>query len=237
MTNEEAVWLFLIDKLNNPYGAAAVMGNFYIESRIDPKSLQSSFARKNNITGDQYTENVDSGVYDSHSFAYDKAGYGLAQWAYWSRKLALLTFAKEAGTSVGDLHTQLEFFWHELRQYTTVLNALANATSEEDLIEASDTFARRYEKPADLSAEALTRRSAKALFYFEMFHGSPCKMVRVTANNVNMRAGNGKLYPSVTRAQSGEMFPWVATSGDGWHAVENGNRVLWLHPDYSEVVQ
>jgi long-subunit fatty acid transport protein len=36
-------------------------------------------------------------------------GYGLAQWTFWSRKQALLDFAKTAGKSIGDMTMQLDF--------------------------------------------------------------------------------------------------------------------------------
>ena len=55
---------------------------------------------------------MDAGTYTN--FARDGAGYGLAQWTYWSRKEALLAYVRAAGRSVGDLETQLGFLIQEL---------------------------------------------------------------------------------------------------------------------------
>jgi hypothetical protein len=56
---------------------------------------------------EEYTMLVDGGFYPD--FVKDKAGYGLAQWTFWSRKQALLDFAKSKGKSIGDLQMQLDF--------------------------------------------------------------------------------------------------------------------------------
>lgn len=66
---------------------------------------------------------MDSGKYTG--FVHDSAGYGLAQWTFWSRKEALLNYVKATGASIGDLETQLGFLWKELAEsYATVLAVL-----------------------------------------------------------------------------------------------------------------
>jgi hypothetical protein len=66
-----------------------------------------SYEKKLNITDAEYTRLVDENAYPD--FMKDKAGYGLAQWTFWSRKQALLDFAKRKGKSIGDLQMQLDF--------------------------------------------------------------------------------------------------------------------------------
>ena len=88
------------------------MGNLYAESGFIPNNLQSSYERKLKMTDAEYTEAVDSGAYDN--FVRDAAGYGLAQWTFWSRKEALLSFARERNASIGDLSMQLDYLWYEL---------------------------------------------------------------------------------------------------------------------------
>ena len=67
-----------------------------------------------------YTAAVDSGAYSN--FTKDSAGYGLAQWTYWSRKEALLNYARGKKKSVGDLTTQRGFLMEELTtDYKAVL--------------------------------------------------------------------------------------------------------------------
>lgn len=86
-------------------------------------------------TDEEYTKAVDNGKYKN--FIKDKAGYGLAQWTFWSRKQGLYNYAKAKGTSIGDLTMQLEFLMSELNGYPNLLLILKNTTS---LQEASDQF-------------------------------------------------------------------------------------------------
>lgn len=230
--SEMKVWSFLMSRLNNAYGTAAVMGNFYIESKIQSAYLQSYYARKLDMTSAEYTAKTDSGEYPANSFIHDSAGYGLAQWTFWDRKRSLLEYAKSKGASVGDFDTQLEFFWQEVQLYKTVFTALKTANSVK---EASDIFAKKYEKPYDTSETALRRRAEAGQRYYDMFAGVVADTVLITANNVNLRVGNGKQYLAVDRVQDGEVYPWVATAENGWHAIEFNKRVLWVHPDYSTV--
>ena len=232
MTNyENETWAYLVHMFRNPYSAAAIMGNFYIESKMDPGYLQSSYARKLGMTSAEYTARTDSGEYPAESFIHDSAGYGLAQWTYWSRKRSLLDYAKEKNKSVGDLGVQLDFFWEEIQLYKAVFPVLLSATS---IQEASDIFARKYEKPADVSDTALKRRSDAGQKYYDAFVKSPDeeKMVCVTAKNVNVRVAPGMDSRAICRVQAGDTFQYFGTNDNGWNGI-----VLWLHPDFSEVVK
>jgi len=75
----------------SPAGAAGLMGNLYAESGLRANNLQNGFEKRLGMNDEQYTAAVDNGSYDG--FVHDSAGYGLAQWTYWSRKEALLRFA------------------------------------------------------------------------------------------------------------------------------------------------
>ena len=79
------------------------------------------------IDSAQVTVAVDNGIYGN--FVKDKAGYGLAQWTYYTRKRALFDYAKKTGTSIGSLDMQLAFLWDELQGYKTVINTLKSAGS------------------------------------------------------------------------------------------------------------
>lgn len=143
-SNEEKIWNFLMDKFNNAYGVAGLMGNLYVESGFRPNNLQNTFEKSLKLSDDEYTARVDSNVYTN--FVRDKAGYGLAQWTYWSRKEALLKFAKEKKKSIGDLEMQLDFLYKELQGYKSVYEAIKNAKS---ISEASYVVLTEFERPAD----------------------------------------------------------------------------------------
>ena len=163
--NEEKIWNFLTGNGLNSYGAAGLMGNLFAESGLNPHNLQNTYEKKFGYTDDSYTDAVDSGKYTD--FTHDSAGYGLAQWTYWSRKEALLNYVKAAGASIGDLETQLGFLWKELAEsYTAVLAVLKKATS---VRQASDAVLLKYEQPKDQSASVQTKRASYGQTYFDKY--------------------------------------------------------------------
>lgn len=230
MTNEEKIWNYLLDKIKNPYGVAALMGNLYVESKLNPSLLQSSYSRKLGMSSAEYTDAVDKG---KHDFVHDSAGYGLAQWTYWSRKEALYNFAVSKGKSIGDLDMQLEFMWKELQKYKTVLETLKTT---KDIRAASDVVMLRYEKPANQSEEGKKNRASCGMNLFTKHtRKNSTKTVVVTADRVNVRSGNGKEFERFSLVNKGKTYEWVATAENGWHAVRLSDRVAWISGEFSKV--
>ena len=165
ISNEETIWNFLYGKIGNAYGTAGLMGNLYAESGLKPTNLQNTYEKKLGISDAEYTVAVDNGTYDN--FVKDSAGYGLAQWTYWSRKQALLEFAKASGKSIGDLSMQLDFIWKELSEsYKAVLSTLKSATS---VTAASTAVLTKYEKPADQGESVQAKRASYGQTYFDKY--------------------------------------------------------------------
>lgn len=163
--DEKAMWSYLLSKLGNEYGVAGLLANIYAESALRSNNLQNSYESKLGYTDASYTEAVDSGKYDN--FAKDSAGYGLCQWTYWSRKEALLAFAKAQKRSIGDWMMQLDFLMKELSEsYTSVLKVLKSATSVK---EASDVVLTQFEKPADQSDTAKNRRASYGQKFYSTY--------------------------------------------------------------------
>ena len=94
-TNEEKVWNFLLSEIKNEFGVAGLMGNLNAESSFKPSNLQGAYEKSLGFTDETYTTAVDNGTYTKDQFINDKAGYGLAQWTYWSRKQSLYEYVKE----------------------------------------------------------------------------------------------------------------------------------------------
>jgi len=156
MTTEEKIWDYLTAAGLTPCGAAGLMGNLYAESGLNPQNLQNACEKKLGYTDATYTAAVDSGSYTN--FVHDGAGYGLAQWTYWSRKQALWEHAKSKGKSVGDLEMQLGFLLKELAgSFAGVLAVLKSAGTVK---EASDAVLLQFEKPASMNSEATQARRA-----------------------------------------------------------------------------
>ena len=164
--NEQIIWGNLCARLP-PVSAAGVMGNLYAESSLNPRNLQGAYEKKLGFTDDSYTDAVDGDKYIG--FARDGAGYGLAQWTYYTRKQALLDFAHGRGASIGDLSMQLDFLWQELQTYTKLMSVLQAAKT---VREASDAVLTMYEKPADQSESVKAKRAAYGEKYYEMFGNS-----------------------------------------------------------------
>ena len=160
-------------EIKNPYGVAGLMGNLYAESALSPINLQGTYEKKLGYTDASYTAAVDNGSYTN--FVKDAAGYGLAQWTYWSRKQNLLNFAKEKGTSIGDLNMQLAFLIKELKSYSGVWKAIINATSVK---QASDKVLTGYEKPANQGSSVKTKRAGYGQKYYDAYANTPVEPVK-----------------------------------------------------------
>ena len=166
--DEKTVWDYLMGKIGNAYGVAGLMGNLYAESALIANNLQNTYNTKLGVTDKQYTDNVDNGSYTN--FVKDSAGYGLAQWTYWSRKQALYEYAVSQKASIGNLNMQLGFLYKELSEsYKTVLNTLKSATS---VLQASNIVLTGYEKPADQGTTVQQKRASYGQTYYDKYAGT-----------------------------------------------------------------
>lgn len=166
-TNAQKIYNYLYSKIANNYGVCGLMGNLKAESALNPKNLQQTYEKSLGYTDDTYTAAVDNGTYTN--FVKDSAGYGLAQWTYWSRKQNLLNYAKSKSSSIGDLEMQLEFLIKELGEYN-LLTSLKNATS---VLEASNIILLKFEKPASMnSASTQSTRASYGESYYKEFASS-----------------------------------------------------------------
>ena len=168
-TNEQKIWNYLKSKGLNNYGIAGLMGNLYAESALNPQNLQNTYEKSLGYTDAAYTQAVDNGTYTN--FVKDSAGYGLAQWTYWSRKQNLFDYAKSVGKSIGDLEMQLDFLWKELSDgySTSVLSVLKTATS---ILQASNAVLTKYERPADQSTTVQNKRASYGQTYYDKYAGN-----------------------------------------------------------------
>ena len=249
---ERKIWDYLFGRIGNAYGAAGLMGNLFAESGLHPNNLQNSYNKKLNITDEEYTRLVDDGNYPE--FIADKAGYGLAQWTFWSRKQALLDFAKDRGVSIADLQMQLDFMWKELNDsHPAVLIVLKEAKS---VREASDAVLMWYEKPADQSEAVQAKRAGYGQGYYEKYAGGseivPVKpssggmtnadcpfLVKVTAKDLNIRVGAGTNTGKTGKYTGPGVFTIMEVkegkgSKKGWGRLKSGAG--WIALDYAERV-
>ena len=166
----KVIWDYFKAKGLNDFGIAGLMGNLYAESGLKPTNLQNTYEKKLGYTDAEYTAAVDQRKYTN--FVKDSAGYGLAQWTYWSRKQNLLNFAQSKNKSIGDLHMQLDFLYKELSEgyKNSVLKVLCEAKS---VLEASNSVLLKFERPADQSTTVQNKRAGFGQTYYDKYAGKP----------------------------------------------------------------
>ena len=177
MTNEQIIWDYLYQKIGNSYGVAALMGNLFAESSLNP--ICANGVKKLGLTNAQYTAITDEGKNDN--FITDGIAYGLVQWCYKTRKKGLLERARTKKVSIGNIYLQLDYLWEELQSYKTVLNALCTA---KNIREASDIVMLKYEKPANKSETIKERRASYGQKYFNKYGCIVLSLEYEIANNV-----------------------------------------------------
>ena len=211
-TNEEKIWNYLKSKGFNDYAISGIMANLKAESDLNPHNLQNTYEKKLGFTDDGYVKSVDNKEYTKEQFIKDCAGFGLAQWTYWSRKKALYEYAKSKNVSVGNLEMQLDFMMKELNEsYKSVLNTLKSATSVK---QASDVFMVKYESPADQSESAKNKRASYGQKYYNKYAKSNVK------NNNTNEANTMAFKMRTTKPEAGNKYYITKAKGGYSNAIQ-----------------
>ena len=221
------MWDYFKSKGLNDYGVAGLMGNLYCESALRPCNLQQTYEKKLGYTDETYTIAVDNGSYTN--FVNDSAGYGLAQWTYWSLKQEMLNYHKSKGKSIGDGDTQMEFLAHQLsNSYKSVWTTLQTAIT---VLEASNAVLLKFERPADQSETAQNKRAAAGQKYYDAYAS------KQTTTNIEVpkEGGNGKMKyndsnkPIVCMQTQSTCYKGTSTmtvKGVLWHSTGANNPTL-----------
>lgn len=202
------------------------MANLYIESGLDPKNLQNSFEKKLKYTNESYTQSVDNGSYKN--FIHDRAGYGLAQWSYYSRKEKLLNYAKKNKKSIGDLYIQLDFLLTELESYNLIkllktTNSVKKATVEVML---------KFERPADQSKSAQKKRTSYGESFYNKYSKNKKIIKQTGENNMKYNTKNKPLVCMQTNSTCYKGTQPMQILGVLWHSTgaNNPNLKRYVQP-------
>lgn len=169
--NALTIWQFFKAQGLTDAGAAAMLGNLFAESSLNPQNVEDEQEPKINYNDKSYTEAVDSGKYKN--FEKDGVGYGLAQWTFSTRKEGLLKYIKSKGVSIGDLKAQLEYLVTE-GEYKKVEDLLKTTNS---IKEASDRVLIDFENPEDKSETAKEKRRGFCQTYYNQYKGTEIEEV------------------------------------------------------------
>lgn len=236
---EGQIWDYLLAKIGNACGVAGLMGNMQAESGLKTNNLQNSFEKKLGFTDETYTAAVDSGAYTRAQFISDGAGMGLCQWTSSGRKAGLYDMKSKRGCSIADLSLQLDWLWTELTgPYKNVLNRLKSAKT---VYEASTIVLTQFEKPLDQSEAVKQKRASYSQYFYDKYSGRPGPspaplppyIVRIIADELNVREGPGTQYPIVQTVHEKEAFT-IVREQDGWGFLKSG--VGWICLEYTERV-
>lgn len=152
--NGEKIFAYLIGKGLSAEQAAGVLGNLQEESGFDPAIIQGI----KGINGGRPRIATESYVLEKD------IGFGLAQWTFRSRQLALEDFARSTNRSIIDLSMQLDFLWKEL----SASPALASLQSQTTPETAAKDFHATFEQSAD-DAAGIQERAAGARELYEKY--------------------------------------------------------------------
>lgn len=197
-------------------GACAIIGNLQAESVLIPNNLEDSYSISLRMSDVQYTEAVDNGSYTN--FVYDCAGYGLAQWTYYTRKQKLLNYAKSQGTSIGNLDMQLAFLIKEFQEdFSSIFNQLKSSNNLYDL---TLLLLNKWENPAVKNIQV--RYQFAQNWYNTLTGGTKMtvneaieKVLNVARSNIGYHESGNNITKFAAERWDNEFYGWELT-GQPW---------------------
>ena len=184
-------------------GAAGCTANILHESNGRPDNVENTCP----LSDEEYTKGVDNGTYTN--FVNDRYGYGICQWTYYTRKEALLKYAKEHGVSIADADMQFQFMARELREsYAYVWSTLITTN---DPYTAGYVMCEKFERPKGGETSAKQRgQKAKEIY-------DRCKNAGVTGVYYNPQKMIDWAYTQIgyhEKATNSQLDDFTANSGD-----------------------
>ena len=154
---------------------AGALGNVHYESGgLQTNNLENSYERSWGTSDQAYTNAVNSGGHpvSGKNFIHDSAGYGMAQWTYWSRKESLWNKASRLSpVNVADLGIQVELLREEMSGGWAVPiyknDFMSCGSGEDGVMIATKAYCYGFENPADPEG-SMQDRISLALGYYNL---------------------------------------------------------------------
>lgn len=232
VTVQEYIWFTLIDSLNNPFAAAAMMGWIYSISRFDTR-----FVDTNLIDADAYTRSVDSPMSRLSAFPYsidvmkefriDNVGYGIVGWKDWIEKQGLWCMARRNAASISDLRTQMQLLvstFDESRHYDAIMHLM----NSESLEEAVNIVVKDYDGTSENVEGAIHSAYIFAKDFYSKYSGyiqkkknKTGKMVIRINRRIAVRKSANILGKKIGVAKEGNTYPFLGYIAYGrWACIE-----------------
>lgn len=225
---DEIIWNSLKRAGFTDVAAAGIMGNLYDESHLCSNNLQNSFNKKFNMTDEMYTHVVNNGSYSEIQFVKDGAGYGIAQWTYWTRKQGLYEYTIKHGFKIDDLSKQIEYLIIEISGLMSILNGA------DSIRNATYIVLTQYEKPGDQGIAVQNRRTEYAQKFYNKFSKNSKKQdgffkVKIKRNNIRIKKGPGINYEDTGKTTGIGIFTIIETK-DRWGLLKSysNNKDGWI---------
>ena len=157
--NAKTIFSFLVASGYSPTAAAAIMGNLFAESGLNPRQLEHQY------NDSKYPPN---GVAPENFVAYQngnktyEGGFGIAQWTSAGRVQNLQNYANSQNKSVTSITIQVEFLVKELTGSYGLTPSVLNSLSLRD---ATALVLKKYESPKNQSEAVVDTRTNNASKY------------------------------------------------------------------------
>ena len=126
--NAKEVFLFLAKYVTKEC-AAGISGNLFAISESLPNNYTPTHENKieMNLERGEYISRVNDGTYPRYTFINDGAGFGIADWCYYTRKAALYDKCKG---KIADLNFQLQYLIQEFKtDFAKLFSYLKSSTN------------------------------------------------------------------------------------------------------------
>ena len=242
--NKTNIWRYLVTNGLSEHGAAALMGNWAVESGFMPNNLENSHERGGEheiapgYTDESYTSAIDSGSYSKDRFASDStfytkrdgnpmgAGYGLAQWTSADRKKALYDATVGQGKSIADLGSQLKFALSELSTTETGgYLKTANDYREAALKVLYDYEMSGYDPSSDGPLGSENDRVSEAKKIYDKFHGTTRKTLAVSTGPQNASDAEMEFCKNKIKSKYGHYPTWDSAKEKYYVYDKTGHKI------------
>lgn len=253
----EKIWNYLMEKLENPYGAAALMGAMFAESAMIP-NLVNSFGKEKFERPDIYTSSVRNEIRSMEDFVYDGYAYGICQWSWWVSKQGLFNMARKAKKSIGSLPLQLDFLWDELHMNENKAR-LKKLTTVQDLdicVSEAYKYVTSHIKKNTLCKCAVSKYAGQYYDYYFMHNTLDIietkyeaekkekakeekknKHVVAWANNVSVRIADDCHSKQVGTLRTDASYEYIMSNKKKtWHCIMFDGKLRWVSGKNTQVI-